>query len=363
MTSSGNGTDKKQLADVLNRIAIGIEKQYIGKESDLEDFVRVVPASVRGRQILQGGAINPTLLEVLGYSEDTCDDHNTKKVGHVSFIPDYVCGIDQKTWMVLDLKAPGVSINGDKMADFIQSYCRALHPPAPLGVLYNGYSIRVFLNPEYPGFGKFLSLKDEPDKTKAINFYQTPIASAEASNPSELVKVLLELSSLTLSEGVASLAKKLANRFIKDVGQAAWRRQVCDQIRNALLKPTDEVIAALAEVDSLWSQLTPRPTPDQAKDAWNRQESQPITIASVESVAKQSINGLLRQRIADLHAAKGMGYTDYNLIKGLRSRAHGGNGYHLVPQGQNVPTNLYVAGVSTEDAKKIIQQLDKLLAQ
>ena len=362
MVEQANGADiKKELSELLERIVLGIDKQFISKEVDVEEFVRIVPDAVRGKQKLHGGSIKPTLLEILGYSNETCEDHVQKNVGHTNFIPDYICGTGQKTWMVLDLKAPDVALNGSKMADFIQSYCQTLRPSAPLGVLYNGYSLRVFINPHYPGLEKYRKLSEEQDKAKAINFYQTPVASADSTRPTEMTKILLTLSVASLSGSAVAVAKRYANIVIKGRDDENDNKKIQEILKVALLNPNIDVIAAMTGVDSLWEEFTPRPTHDKVLAAWNKLKEKPITIASVESTAKQSINGLLRQKVADVCSAKGLGVLTQNQIRGLRSRPHGGNGYYLVPQGPGVPTDLYVAGVPTNDAKKIIEQLDTLL--
>jgi hypothetical protein len=374
MIQPNHGADaKKQLAELLARIALGIDKQFISREMDIEEFVRIVPDSVRGKQELHGGTIKPTLLEILGYSDENCEDHNTKKVGHTNFIPDYVCGTGQKTWMVLDLKAPDVSLdgpkNGPKMGDFIQSYCHTLNPPAPIGVLYNGYSLRVFINPRYPGFERFLKLSEEQDKAKAINFYHTPVASADANRPAEMIKILLLLSASSLSGNAVTVAKRFANARIKENDDKIVAKKIQEILNAVLLNPSEDIIAALAGIDSLWEEFTPRPTQDKILSAWGIfvaaelvREEKPVTIASVESTAKQSINGLLRQKVADVYSTKGEQLLTPIAVRGLRSRHHGGNGYHLVPQGPGIPPNLYVAGVATVEAKRIIQDLDKIMA-
>ena len=366
-------TEKKQVVDLLGRIAEGISEQLIEgvserlikSEKDLEGFVRVIPAAVRMAATLKGGELNATLLELLGYTIESCDDHPflLTIVGHTKYSPDYVLRSGQKLLAILDLKAPGISLDDGEGIEQIQSYCRARGDrTAPIGVLFNGRSVRVFINHDYPSFTKYKKLSIQTDTKKKINFYETPVEAAD-DDIGAIAAVLLKLSVASLSDDPASVARKMGNAKIQTVEEGKWTHEISDRLRAALSEPSDEVIRAIASIDSLWVGMEKGPEPADAVIAWNRRTEAPITVASVKAAAKQSINGLLRQTVAEACATRGWADVESRRVRGLRHRGVGGNGYHLVPQGEGVPKDLYVAGVATADADLIISQLKHIIKQ
>ncbi len=280
-------------------------------------------------------------------------------VGHTKYSPDYVLGTSQKVWAVLDLKAPGISLDDQEAVGQVQSYCARGEKTSPLGVLFNGRSVRVFINPEYQGFAKYKKRSHDLDPAKQINFYEAPVDAAD-DDTSAIAQVLLKIAEVTLQENPASSARRMADAKVKNIKQGIWLREVRDRLRAALNDPSDEVVRAVASVDSIWVGMEKEPEPADAVIAWHRRKETPITVASVKATAKQSINGLLRQRVAEACKAKGWDYVQSRQIKGFRHRSVGGNGYYLVPQRDAVPLDLYVAGVPTADAELIISQLEQI---
>ena len=358
-------TEKKQVVDLLSRVEEGISEELIKSEKDLEGFVHVTPTAVRRTAGLKGSGLNATLLELLGYTLASCDDHPyfMTIIGHTKYSPDYVLRSGQKLLAILDLKAPGISLDDGEGIEQIQSYCRARGDrTAPIGVLFNGRSVRVFINHDYPSFTKYKKLSMQTDTKKKINFYETPVEAAD-DDIGAIAAVLLKLSVASLSDDPASVARRMGNAKIQTVEEGKWTHEISDRLRAALSEPSDEVIRAIASTDSLWVGMEKGPEPADAVIAWNRRKEAPITVASVQATAKQSINGLLRQRVADACATKGWDDAWSHQIKGLRHRGFGGNGYHLVPPGKGVPLDLHVAGVATGDAKQIILQLENIIKQ
>ena len=364
MVDAKNLAEKKQIVDLLDRVTEGINEQLIKSEKDLEDFVRVVSVAARKTASLRGGKLDGTLLELLGYTLTNCDDHPyfMTIIGHTRYSPDYVLSSGQKTLAILDLKAPGVSLDDREGIEQVQSYCARGDKASPIGVLFNGRSIRVFVNPDYPGFTKYKKLSIDEDPKKRINFYETPVEAAD-NDVNAVAAVLLKISVTSLSNDSASLARKMANARISSIGEKMWSHEVQDRLRSALNEPSDEVIRAVASVDTLWKGMTKGPEPAEAVIAWNRRTEAPVTVASVKAATKQSINGLLRQTVVEACATRGWAAVESRRIRGLRHRGIGGNGYHLVPQGEGVPKDLYVAGVATVDAELIISQLKHIIKQ
>jgi len=358
-------TEKKQVVDLLNRIADGISRQLTKSEKDLERFVRVMSDAERDTDDLhREGKPKATLLQLLGYTLASCDDHPyfMTIIGHTRYSPDYILSSGQKALAILDLKAPGISLDDREGIEQVQSYCARGDKASPLGVLFNGRSIRVFVNPDYPGFTRYKKLSKEEDKKKRINLYEIPVEAAD-NDVNAVAAVLLKLSVASLSDNPASVARKMANARIGSIWATTRGHEVHDRLRSALNEPSDEVIRAIASVDSLWEGMPKSPEPAEAIIAWNRRTEAPITVASVKAAAKQSINGLLRQTVAEACATRGWADVESRRVRGLRHRGVGGNGYHLVPQGEGVPKDLYVAGVATADADLIISQLKHIIKQ
>ena len=358
-------TEKKQVVDLLDRIADGISRQLTKSEKDLERFVRVISDAERDTDDLhRDGKPKATLLQLMGYTLASCDDHPYLMtiVGHTKYSPDYVLSSGQKVLAILDLKAPGVSLDDREGIGQVQSYCARGDRTAPIGVLFNGKSVRVFINPDYPSFTKYKKRSVETDQKKQINFYETPVDAAD-DDSSTIAAVLLRISAASLSDDPASVARRMANAKIQTIEKGMWAHEVSDRLRAALSEPSDEVIRAIASVDSIWEGMEKKPEPADAVIAWHRRKETLLTVASVKATAKQSINGLLRQKITEACAARGWAYVQSCQIKGLRHRTNGGNGYHLVPQGEGVPTDLHVAGVATGDAELIISQLEHIIKQ
>ena len=362
MAELKSSSEKKQIVDLLNRIAMGTEKQLIKSEKDLEMFIRIMLDADRELASLYGGELNPTLLELLGYTSATCDDHPYLMtiVGHTKYSPDYVLSSGQKTLAILDLKAPGINLDTRDWKGQIQSYCARGDKNAPIGILFNGKSIRVFINPDYPGFAKYKKLSTDPNTKKQINFYETPV-EAEDDNIDAIAGILLKISVSSLSDNAVSIARKMADAKIRAFGTDQWIKEVRNRLRVAITELSDETIRAIASVDNLWEGMEKKPEPADVVIAWHRREETTVTVASVKATAKQSINSLLRQKVAEICAVKGWNYVQSRQLKGLRHRVFGGNGYYLVEPTEGVPSNLYIAGVATIDAERIIAQLEQLM--
>lgn len=141
----------------------------------------------------------------------------------------------------------------------------------PFGVLFNGKSVRVFINPDYPSFTKYKKRSVETDQKKQINFYETPVDAAD-DDSSTIAAVLLRISAASLSDDPASVARRMANAKIQTIEKGMWAHEVSDRLRAALSEPSDEVIRAIASVDSIWEGMEKKPEPADAVIAWHRRK-------------------------------------------------------------------------------------------
>ena len=207
MVDAKNLAEKRQVVELVERIAEGISRQLIKSEKDLEKFIRVVPDAERELANLHGGCLNATLLELLGYTLATCDDHPYLMtiVGHTKYSPDYVLSTDKKVSVILDLKAPVISLDDREAIGQVQSYCARGEKSSPLGVLFNGRSVRVFINPDYQNFVEYKKRSKDLDTRKQINFYETPVDAAD-DDAGAIAAVLLKIAVASLSDDPALVA-------------------------------------------------------------------------------------------------------------------------------------------------------------
>ena len=382
MVDNGSFSDlKKQLAAWLDHILEGIRKDLIASEQDVENKVRVISDKEREKALFNTGAtLFPSLLELLGYSLETCDDHPVITVIQagqklIKTIPDYIVkSSDQKDLAIWELKAPNEDVDGNGHVAQLRSYCIDQKRQTAIGILFNGRKIRVFINPDYPGLGKYKKISDEPEKTRAFDFRCSPVLSLDLDSPKSsdktlqkaVVDVLIGLSLAKLSGKSVVYARSLAEKKLAEGKDKERNRKIVVGLHKALSNPTDQVIAAIASVISEWDGLDSAPQTEDAVAAWHKRKdntTNPQTIKTVEIQAKQSINSIVRQKVVQLCTSKSYNFLDKANVKGLRLRNEGGNGYHPVPQAEGVPSNLFVGGLSSEDAKKVIYQLDALLSQ
>ena len=230
---------------------LGVEKGHkvagvtlqIVSESDLERFVRV---GVEG---------DATLLNILGYSGTNVDDHPIRRVliGTTQFAPDYVLRHQQKNLAVLDLKKPEEDLNNKNWVGQVLSYCQQIKPPAPLGLLFNGYALRVYINTHDRQLSKYHEW-----------FSEEPVATAEHSDFEGMAGLLSKFYFKSLQANPIALTKKLANIEIGKRKPVMRQKQIRSILAKSLTTspPGDihEVLSALATVNSLWRDIDPPDT-------------------------------------------------------------------------------------------------------
>ena len=381
MVDIGTASDtKKHLIEWIEHVLEGIHKNYITSESDLESKVRVLSDGNRAIARFNNSGVDPppTLLELLGYNDVTCDDHptiTTSIKGHkaVKIIPDYIVkSIEQKDLATWELKAPAEDVDSRESVEQLMSYCLEAKRQTPIGVLFNGRKLRVYINPDYQGLGKYKKISEA--EVPLIDFRHSPVLSLDLALPElddkkpykQVGDTLISLSCAILSAGSVNLAKKIADKRLGEIKDEKRNAQIVLCLQEAFASPTDEILKAVTAAIHQWDGVEAPPGPDDAVRAWHNRKDKPKqsqTIKTVETQAKQSINGIVRQKVVQLCTSKGYAFLNNANVKGLRFRNEGGNGYHPVPQAEGVPSNLFVGGLSSEDAKKVIYQLDALLSQ
>ena len=153
---------RKRLSNYLGKLSNAIENQKIQSEADLDALFRVKTQQQLNLLEIIGissSEENATLLEILGYNSENVEDHPVKVaiIGRMNYVPDYVLNYHPKLPLaVIDLKAPEVNLDIQRSVGQIISYCREIK--APLGLLFNGRSVRVYINTEVKGLTKFKEL-------------------------------------------------------------------------------------------------------------------------------------------------------------------------------------------------------------
>jgi hypothetical protein len=303
MTENGTSGDlRKQITDWLDHVLEGIKANLIESEQELEDKVRIIPSSQRARvQFNAGGSLYPTLFEHLGYIAETCEDHPVVMVvmagrKPIKTIPDYIVkSTDGKDLAIWELKVPRENVDIDESTLQVMSYCNSPKRPIPLGVLFNGRQLRIFINPDHPGLAKYRKISDEPKEARRFDFRCSPVLSMDFEEPNQAssgrhkqaVEVLSNFSCSKLSGKAVSLARTLAEKKLKEVENGKRVRETVECLREALRSPSDEVIAAIAGAIRDWKGLDPQPQPEDAVIAWHKRRDN-ILVQDMEAATTKA---------------------------------------------------------------------------
>ena len=261
---------RKRLLEFLGNLSNVINNETIQTEADLEKFVQVESrAQLDLREAL--GYVkteaNSTLLEILGYRYEDVDDHLPKRVivGQIRYSPDYVLKSKQKPFAIIDLKSPDTNIDHERWLGQIRCYCR--DESAPIGILFNGRSLRVFINTELKGLTKYHD-----------DFKGQLVAAADQHEVKQMVEMLLKLASMSPEANPITLARSFANKRLKESSNRKWQDTVVERVKHLLNDPSDDVLAAIAGVESAWNEIEPKPSSADIEKIW-RERPTPMTKA------------------------------------------------------------------------------------
>ena len=251
---------KQLLNDYLQMLSDGIECQEIQSEADIEQMFRVETEqqlALWKRRGIEKTENNSTLLEILGYSNSDVEDHPVKKVvvGTISYAPDYILKRQQKMLAIVDLKAPGQNLDRDRWTGQVNSYCRELK--VPIGLLFNGTDLRVFINTEIKGLTRHKDL-----------FYRQPVASAGTSELKQMVDILLKLATPSLEENPILVANMFAKKRLAEICDRDRKKRIQSLLKAALLDPSAEILSVLSTLDSIWGNAEAKPSEQELSTAW-----------------------------------------------------------------------------------------------
>jgi len=277
MLNSVTNNLRQLLGDYLQALSDGIECQEIQSESDVEQMVRVETeqqlALWKRRRMIR--AENSTLLEILGYSATNVDDHPLKKVvvGQIRYAPDYILRSQQKMLAIVELKAPDQNLDRERWIGQINSYCKELK--VPIGLLFNGTDLRVFINTAIKPLEKYKDLFD-----------CQPVASAGAHQRKQMIDILLKLTALSLEDNPVSVASGFARKRRTEFDDRDRQKKIQNTLNDALMNPSDEVFADLAALDGIWGNVDTKPSEQELKSAWNATQA---TTLQIKTRTKRSL--------------------------------------------------------------------------
>lgn len=250
-SATANGDTRKRLAAFLTKMRGIIDGEAIQSEVDLEKFFQV--ESKAQLDLLAGmGYIkqpeNATLLEILGYEYGDVEDHPQKKVSIASsrYSPDYILKRNGKRLAIVDLKTPEVNLDRGKWAGQVCYYCHMEN--VPIGFLFNGRSLRVFVNVEFKGLTKY-----------AAAFKEQPVAEADMDNERQMIDLLLKFAATHPEENPVAIARGLANQRLKELRDKAQKKDIESRLKELLACPPDAMLEALPDL-SIWDGLTRKPS-------------------------------------------------------------------------------------------------------
>jgi hypothetical protein len=338
----------------LTRLNEAIECQAVQSEAHLEEAVRIRSTQELARRTVTGADSGPTkgtLLEILGYDFTDVDDHPKRLtvIGTIDYQPDYILKTSGQPATVLDLKAPDVSL--EKATEQICSYCRDIG--VPLGILFNGHRMNVFINAR------------DKKLTKYAEFASEPVATADNHDLPFMVDLLFQFSKSTLGTHTYALARCLAEKARTTTKNRERQIRIRERLAATLSEPPDALLAALCTMDEIWSGLESSPSLAELTVARDSTHVKPGL--QVSGSGRSGANPTLRNRVAQVCAKHGWQTVESaranGRLRGLNYRLDGieEHGYRLVPQGQGVPTGLCIQGKDAPGARRMIQELEVIL--
>jgi len=201
-----------------------------------------------------------TLLQALGYdNSQVISQYPVKGYASVrTYLADFRVGSDAHSW-VLELKSPSEKIDNPQFAKQVQDYMEGVNREqggVPIGVLFNGYEARVFINPKY----------------KALKSYsnQTHASVRRASSIDELRLLFQDFQCTSAIPDTLKLARKLVQGHIREearIVKGKARVEKVQQLIAAMIScPEREVATAIIEAMPELSELNVRP--EELQTAW-----------------------------------------------------------------------------------------------
>ena len=169
-------------------------------------------------------------MELLGYKDVNVANQQGIKAGVKKIIPDYIVQCNGKECFILDIKAPDVKLDG--AGDQILSYLMVHRKDIPLGVLFNGTEMQIYINTRL----KNLTSNDELSENGLVKSTNRIV---------EISDLWLRLSCTALTSGSLTLARHLVRQYENDRKGQQRQRRVEDWLDNLLRYPNDDLFAAI----------------------------------------------------------------------------------------------------------------------
>ncbi len=250
------GDMKRLLRTYLSNLQRDINERKLPKEQYLEERVHLTED--RLAQLVAFGAQTSretaTLFGILGYSPDRVNVQPTMVYfGTRRVRPDYVLLREGRPSVVVDLKQPGLELAKEEFYGQLAFYIHKFE--IPIGILFNGTNVHVFVNTHLPELRRHRGRFDEE-----------PVWTATSADMDEMIETLCNISREALqNEPVVAARKYIRWRSTRDREIAIQKAivQATDQrlaaIRTRLQEirttPPDYVLTAICEYDDAWNSL------------------------------------------------------------------------------------------------------------
>lgn len=240
-----------ELLSYFNWLSELLNQTVIREERALSTTVEIPLLNLAGSR---------TLLQILGYDNgQSYPQYPVRGFGSVKTgYADFRVGGENHYW-VLELKAPSEKVDNPDFAKQVQDYMEGVNEDqggVPLGVLFNGYEARVFINPKYR------PLKSYSNKSL--------VAVKKANNIDELGLLFQELQCNPSPPDTLKLARRYAQGHSREEAREqrdlARKEEVRKLVSCLLPCPEREVAAAIIEAIPRLSELNVKP--EQLQEVW-----------------------------------------------------------------------------------------------
>jgi hypothetical protein len=253
---------KPWLRDYFTRLADNLCNNHIVSERALSATVELpLPGWGRGR----------TLLQALDYADRDVHAQYPIRVGTSKPKVDFVLGQEPNRWM-LELKKPGDLCSRPKHVEQLHSYLS--QEKVALGILFDGDTAFLYLNPEYPAVADACGAisDEEMREIPLLDLKHNPAKAARMIDGA--TREICDFFRMFRCDGalppIETLARSLAHEYVTNVRREARRVQRQSDLRvavNGVLQlPNENVAKALIGVSNSLQAL--RATPREVLEHW-----------------------------------------------------------------------------------------------
>ncbi|MCX6344958.1 MAG: hypothetical protein NT018_07770 [Armatimonadetes bacterium] len=266
------GTREEQIGAWLN-LVVGREESIKSEEDVNKCLWFSYPTSPLADQ-----TPSPTgLLPILGYGLDNVSyKKNIPLARGRGLEPDFVLRVNGEDVLVIEDKAPSVSIDGwiGQTCDYF------LKVDAPLAMIFNTREAMLLINTRLPELCEF----EEPEFK--------PVLRASMDNRSQMQKLLNYLAAPSSRSDMLVIARSLAEKRVAEIERVKARelkaenkreqlKTIADRVAEIKSVPPDYLLTAIIANDEKIKQIR-RVKPGDVMDAWLGRIAQPMPSGEIE---------------------------------------------------------------------------------